>query len=885
MRKKIKKYMPFLASGLVFGYNDTFSMPAFLYLVLLIVTILLVYVKPEYNITLYRKAVALLVGIFVGAIIGKPNFYLIETSKVLFFLWKALYCNVVAYLAAILMDSCITDIRNRFQDKNIKSKINWKDKNLFEVRKYDLERLTDMVFDQEVCSIGLEAEWGQGKSFLIDGLLEIFDTKAYRDDVEVDYVVIDVMAVRMDKFPEYIVGELENILYKNGRISGNLKQIKSLFKNAKIDILANILGDSADSYNKIFDDFREELLKLGRLVLIIYEDLDRLEDKKAISDILYLTEKLTSANDRVEYGGIKVIYQYDRQHMEHIGFSSRFLEKYIRRHMDLTVVDFGTMVKQLQIYLQSCDEWKHIPKGTWIQNDEIMKFSFIRSKIAYWFPEEKVWIDKYFSKGITLRRTKDFVASVLEKLTNENLNTKEKRECILVFYYIQYFMPFAYQRLKEAQIPAYPLWRVFSIPQKMGKEIYLMELAREIETKRQKYINSHDERINSYYQFVEAGFLKCIDYRKHPNEFELFIAFRLLFSSDNIISDEDKAWNRGTLDDFYSASSNEVYKRESLGYLKTEKMIRYLLQAGYEHTSEYVYWADIIVKDVLLFEDINLREQRFLHVLNQMGKNKRGIGTIQRMGTYLWPDIFRAFVFAGKTWSQQENERNFVKLIELYDYDRINGKSGEKMEYFSKKFINETLSLWEGLQDGNSLCKLAELVVRQKIYCNWNQYVNFYCYIKAVVRSLVANTYLFIDLWPLEDMEKEAREGHWDSCIELAKFNLDEVIRYLINNHQILLRYQDKGYLPGEDDRLRRLIALMEYFKNVMSHPEAGKEKTGPVVRTKIIDHMADACKEADAIEDDEEFKQYINNPANGVGIANSINLINKHERRRDSKT
>ena len=118
----------------------------------------------------------------------------------------------------------------------------------------------------------------------------------------------------------------------------------------------------------------------------------------------------------------------------------------------------------------------------------------------------------------------------------------------------------------------------------------------------------------------------------------------------------------------------------------------------------------------------------------------------------------------------------------------------------------------------------------------------------------------------------------------MAKCNLDEAIRQLTNYHQILLRYQEKGYLPRVDDRLRRLIALLEYFKNVMSHPEDGKEKTGPVVRTKIIDHMADACKEADAIEDDEEFKQYINNPANRLGIANSINLIDKHEKRRYSK-
>ena len=455
----------------------------------------------------------------------------------------------------------------------------------------------------------------------------------------------------------------------------------------------------------------------------------------------------------------------------------------------------------------------------------------------------------------------------------------------LVFYYIQYFMPFAYQRLKEAQNPAYPLWRVFSIPQKRGKEIYFMELAREIEIEQQKNINLHRAWINSSYQFVEEDFLRCIDYRKHPNEFELFVAFRLLFSYDNMIAAKDKAGNRGKYDDFYSANSYEVHKRENLGYINTEKMIRYLLQAGYEHTNKYVYWANLIVKDVLSCEDKTIRVEKFLCVLNQMSENERGVESIRYIGIYQWTVIFRAFVFAGNSWGKQDNENNFIRLIDLYDDFIIDRKNDENMGYFAPIFINETLPVWEGLKTGASLSRFAEIVIRQKIYCNWNQYVNFYCYVKAALRALATNTYVAgLDIWMLDEVEKEAREGHWDFCIELTKEILDSVIRELNKSHQFLSSHQEKGYLPGEVKRIDVLIKLIEFFQKVMLHEVIGKEKIGSSVSTKIIDHVADAFKEADAIEDDEEFKQYINNPAHGLGIVNSIKLIDKHEKKAEMK-
>ena len=499
-----------------------------------------------------------------------------------------------------------------------------------------------------------------------------------------------------------------------------------------------------------FDSFRKEILRLGRTVLIIYEDLDRLDDKKAIRDILYLTEKLTAANDKAKRGGIKVIYQYDRQHMEEMGLSVRFIEKYIRRHMDLTVVDFRVMVEKFQEKFKKENKWKDVPESTWLSKDEIMEFSFVGSELNGWFPEEKRWIDIYLSKELTVRRTMDFLAAAMEKLKNDRLNTKENRKLILAFYFIQYFLPRAYGRIKEMQSLRCSLWQVFRITSDNLQEQYFIKIGRMIREHRLAGNNATEPAGREQLQASMKEFAEKIHYERHPEAFELFVAFRLLFNDKNWPAEAEGGWEGMPLSDFYAADSEEVRHRESLNYVDTEAMFRYLLEAGYELSNRYVYWANAIVRDVLLCPDRGRWLKLFDGVVKKMGDDERGIGTLQRFGTSLWVDIFRAFVFAGKTWNRQENVSNFVGLIDLYEMYRERGGNRNTPRGFSQDFIDETLPLWEGLRGGEALGRFAEMVVGQQATCNWNHYVNFYGYIRAALVSVAVNTYLArYDLWLL----------------------------------------------------------------------------------------------------------------------------------------
>lgn len=875
MRAFLKKNMPLLISGIVFGYNMPCSMSGFFLAGLSVIIVLLLCVKPSCNIPIYRKTGCLFIAIISGWMMEVSGFDIVKAFCMLEIQWKVCVVSISVYVTIVAIAMSYADYRFQ-QDANIRPQIKWRDKNLFLVREYDLERLKEMVFDEKVYTIGLEAEWGQGKSFLIEGLLEAMEDMKHKGKVAVDVIIIDVLAIRMDKFPEYIIGELDNVLYKNGHISTNMKKLKALFKDAKLNVLSNVWGDAEESYNKIFDDFRKEIIRLGKLVLIIYEDIDRLEDKKAVRDILYLTEKLTAANNKAYQGGVKVIYQYDRQHMENMGFSVRFLEKYIRRHMDLSVIDLITMIRKIQVRIKDTSKWKGFSKNFLLNEDEIMEFSFVRSELNYWFPEEKDWTDRYLSQGITVRRTMDFLMASFDRLKNENLNTKENRKCIFAFYFIQYFLPAAYQRIKEAKNPNCSLSSVFRITGDNGEEIYFMNLAKEIKERKQDIIKKNDNWIGSSYKFVEDDFLNKIDYKCNDSAFELFLAYRLLFSEENISPDKDSIrLSRKDWCESYAASVDEVYRKEGIAYVNTEILVRYLLQAGYASANSYVYWGNIIASEVLSCEDRSLWQEKFVGVLEKMDKNERGVETIIYIGRLVWAYIFRAFVFAGRAWGIQDNEKYFVRIIELYDMDRT---VRNRTERFSQEFIDETLPLWEGLRGGESLCKFAQLIVRQEVFCNWNQYVNFYCYIRAALIAMSVNTYLAeYDFWILEDMVQEARDNNWEACMELAREELCKASLNLNRSHQILHKHIGEGFLPGEDERFKVLIKLVDYFNKVIDMQKDSSVRVGPLIHTEIHDTVAEAYSKLDAIEDYEEFKKRINDSCNDIGIANSIKLIDKH--------
>lgn len=368
--------------------------------------------------------------------------------------------------------------------------ISWDDRNYFPQRARDLERVIECLRRKETSSIGVEAVWGDGKSFLMEGVREKLEDEGYI------LITIDVMAIRLDNFPEYLIHELDATLFQHGRLSINSRALKHIIKASKLDVLSLLLGNAESWYAKLFDAFRAELLDLDRDIVLVYEDIDRIDDVKGIKNILYLSEKLTVENKEWVNSSIKVIYQYNAQHMRALGFDGAFLEKYIQNRIPLTRLSVSDLVRSIQI--------RDLPEEKHLKNDDIFKLPpYLYLGRRAFFTQEQEWMAQYFVDRFTIRRTKNFLQAHAFRLENLHIRlSKEQRSLIIAFTFIEYFLPNVYDSINRL-----PLYRCFDITNANGQRYIMPEIQREMRE-------------------------DLLDPEHYPFNFELHIAWRMLGLDD-----------------------------------------------------------------------------------------------------------------------------------------------------------------------------------------------------------------------------------------------------------------------------------------------------------------------------------------------------------------
>ena len=132
--------------------------------------------------------------------------------------WKKVHLDWVEYLLAfvILLEWIVVFVGIR---KKTETNPQVDGATLFREREYDLKRVKNYLF--RVPLLGIDAPWGDGKSFLVKHLLN--DSKV-RERYE--YIQIDVLTSQLDEIEVLLFGELDKILKENRLFSKHSKQLK-----------------------------------------------------------------------------------------------------------------------------------------------------------------------------------------------------------------------------------------------------------------------------------------------------------------------------------------------------------------------------------------------------------------------------------------------------------------------------------------------------------------------------------------------------------------------------------------------------------------------------------------------------------------------------------
>lgn len=375
--------------------------------------------------------VALLTSIFCLRYLNeknkKINFYII-TFFVLLILYGLNKYNIsnilisnksiIVFIIFLFMVYYIFAFRIFAMDSNDKIN-NYK---LFRERKEDLKRIKEYLNKFNI--IGINGEWGSGKTYLLECLQNEKDMKD-----KYEFVNIYLLTCNLDNLSQILINELEKVLVKYGiysRYSNSLRKI--LATNNFIDSLFSSMILDTNSFTASINGFKNEIRKLDKTLVIVFEDLDRIDYANVIKKILSVSENLVDEN-------IKIVYQYDQSNLERINecFNRNYLDKYIPYTINLTQISFFDIIDKVLKEFEN--EYEYIKK-----ND----FNFLRIHVRLdWVLREIFNKNIEYSLKIynySIRKVKHFLDEIESTFENEEMyRENDLRKAVVIFYLIKHF--------------------------------------------------------------------------------------------------------------------------------------------------------------------------------------------------------------------------------------------------------------------------------------------------------------------------------------------------------------------------------------------------------------------------------------------------------------
>ena len=731
--------------------------------------------------------------------------------------------------------------------------------NYFPEREDDLHRLEEIVDKTDVNLLALDAAWGQGKSFLLQKFQE--DREAQGDIV----IIIDVLSLRLDNFQEYLIYELDRALLSCGYLSRNSNLLRSIMKRAHADIFSTIFGKGKKHFGETFYDFQRELLQQGNNIVLIYDDIDRSENKELIRTILYLSEKLTSQNNADFPGRIKVIFQYSMEHMEQLGFQNDFLEKFCNQKMGLTDIPLRRLLLEIQKRLYPNQNGVLTDKDI----DRLAPYLYL-GRMGL-LPDERGRAERYLRSRTTIRRAKNMIKSLAgddQVLPVDFRTSQPNRNTWIVMRYVEKFLPNVYDAMRSTN-----LRDVFCLHYNVKNETRKVSLF--------EFVNLKQE--HDYYNIDMV-----LNEDKYPENFERYLVWRML-GLDGVCHGKETA-QMGTgksidLPEFYRRDVRRMRIIDNLDYEDIEQGVRFILAAGTASVNHYIYYANKMVTEVLQQPEEE-RKRAFQTWAQHMYQEERGVQTIQRLGISVWWSLFHAFAFTSKYWSENEKRENYCALIQFYFQE-------EAVEMFDQKLLDELLPLWDGMPAGipeifvEVVTRLASLSIRD----NWNDYENFFVFLSRSLRALYRSGMIEgVDPWLIANLADIAHEEASEASkmrngkeLKKSKRLAAELIHKACREAG---RHRDFFQECDTDSCLSRYVQYYEItlqylakIEEIMKCTSEGKVQYQPCIQSKWYLGDADAVKETEKLMKASNPVQVAGENPRNLKLVRLIDLLKKCKR------
>lgn len=776
-----------------------------------------------YMVALYYKSDILklsLISLGVACLVSYISYSLLYALPLDASLWEVVIICIIIFIEYIFCSNTC--------------KISEPSKELFKEREKDLKHLTELMNQTDVNILGVESPWGTGKTLLVNHFI-------YNQQARYSFIRIDTIPLNLDDVIEYLILQISSELKKQFVFNKKNRSFTYYINNFQYGVLITNLLGCETTYTSEIEEFKRSVKKLRKPLILIFEDLDRIDDKDVLRKIFYISERLVADLD----GKLKVIYQYSTGELIKKGFDSSYLEKYIPTMIKLTHIPFKTIfdcvTQNGQFYREVNEERSFIING--LANE-------VKRNLEIWRFITEIDIDKYFIEKYNIRNIEGFIRELNSKILLLN-NAIEKhgvfKHILIKWCYIKYFLPEFYSSISTM----IPLTHNFMFKYKN----YNMDI-NELTQLYYEALGDKKEDINNIIDLFNPSI--------NPLNFERLMAFSILglTSFKNLKTPIYALKSASAFEtEIYNRTGSELSTDEGFQLETLEHYFYYCISVGHElRTSDVVFVERFI--DWVLNNNIHIQAYKSFKIETFKDDS---FETKYLNGIDEWVINFSTFYRAAIDWDSKKIKKYFGSLIRLFFEDYKEYESNEFFQEYIFRNLNVFLEAVITYELKEAFFIMVEELNKLEVMYgipNDRFFIKFQrTFIKALLRfKYINNTaqlenldYLFMDYKTFAEEERKIYES--------ILANNDEILKILElnNSNKHFEVYIDQ--LQGLNIFIQKLVELNE--KEVREDVKTLVNKVG-----KSICIIKD-----EALDDDNFYKLVDKNMMGSIELIEAIKL------------
>ena len=280
--------------------------------------------------------------------------------------------------------------------------------------------------------IGIDSPYGNGKSTIVEILKN--------EKTDWTFITFGVLSASVGSIEFCIIREINRILESNGIFVNPVNKIKSFFSHDFTYCIGELLFED-QTYEKQIIDFVKGVQCLKQVIVLNFEDIDRIRDKDLINKIFSICDSLLKTEAKYKEQYIKVIFQCNTETINELfkeeDKNNRYAEKFIPHSIVLGALggQFFTVILQ-----QNSRKYRKIKSLKFDFLDNPMEQKLLQQSLSFEFIN-------YTIRGI--EQILDKVNFAVGDQLNLSIRRAQDAEAVVIFYIAMYFLPHVYDSLER----------------------------------------------------------------------------------------------------------------------------------------------------------------------------------------------------------------------------------------------------------------------------------------------------------------------------------------------------------------------------------------------------------------------------------------------------